>query len=101
METDQSILKQAEADKLELEQKQAQVQTDLNNLQKIVGNLESLSNQLNSQKAKQATLLASLQEQEHEAADDKMNMEEQAQILAAQTGAIQQAIQMEQARQAE
>jgi murein DD-endopeptidase MepM/ murein hydrolase activator NlpD len=66
----------------------------------MVRDLEKLNNQLNSQKTQQANLLGSLQQQEKEAADDKMDMQEQAQILAAQSSAIQQAIKNEQDRQA-
>jgi peptidoglycan hydrolase CwlO-like protein len=101
MEADKAILQQAEADKQELEQKQTQVQTDLENLQKMLRDLENLNNQLNSQKTQQANLLGSLQQQEKEATDDKMDMQEQSQILADQSSAIQKAIQNEQARQAE
>jgi murein DD-endopeptidase MepM/ murein hydrolase activator NlpD len=100
MEADKAILQQAESDKQELEQKQTKVQSDLDSLQKMVRDLESLNNQLNSQKTQQATLLGSLQQQEKEATDNKMDMQEQAQILAAQSSAIQKAIQNEQARQA-
>jgi peptidoglycan hydrolase CwlO-like protein len=98
MEADKAILQQAEADKQELEQKQAQVQTNLENLQKMARDLENLKNQLNSQKTQQANLLGSLQQREKEASDDKMGMQEQAQILAAQSSAIQQAIKNEQDR---
>jgi peptidoglycan hydrolase CwlO-like protein len=101
MEADKAILQQAQSDKQELEQKQTQVQTDLDNLQKMVHDLENLNNQLNSQKTQQSNLLGSLQQEEKEATDDKMDMQEQAQILAAQSSAIQKAIQNEQARQAE
>lgn len=101
MEADKAILQQAEADKLELEQKQAQVQTNLENLQKMASDLENLKNQLNSQKTQQANLLGSLQQQEKEASDDKMDMQEQSQILAAQSSAIQKAIQNEQDRLAQ
>lgn len=101
MEADKAILQQSESDKQELEQKQAQIQTDLDNLQKMVRDLENLNNKLNSQKTQQANLLGSLQQQEKEATDGKMDMQEQSQILAAQSSAIQKAIQNEQARQAE
>lgn len=100
MEADQAILKQAEADKQELETKQTQVQTELTSLQKMLNDLNLLNNKLSAQKTEQSNLLASLQQQEKEATDDKMDMQEQSQILAAQQSAIQQAIKQEQDRQA-
>lgn len=101
MEADQDILKQAQADKQELENKQKQVQNDLASLQKMVSDLKVLNDSLISQKAEKDKLLANLKEQEKEAEEYKMDMQEQAQILATQEAAIQKAIKMEQDRQAE
>lgn len=103
MQADQDILKQAEADKQELEQKQTQVQNDLSSLQKMLKDLEAMNNQLNAQRAEKDRLLGTLQAQEKQVTEEKMSMEEQAQVLAAQDAAIQKAIkaaQEEQARQA-
>lgn len=100
IQADQDILKQAEADKQELEQKQAQVQNDLASLQKMLKDLEGMNNQLNAQRAEKDKLLGSLQTQEKQVSEEKMSMEEQAQVLAAQESAIQKAIQGEQDRQA-
>ncbi|MCM2536067.1 peptidoglycan DD-metalloendopeptidase family protein [Neobacillus pocheonensis] len=101
MQADQDIIKQAEADKKELETKQAQVENDLANLQKMLKDLEKMNQQLAGQRAEKDKLLGSLQAQEQHVHEDVMNMEEQNQVLASQEAAIQKAIQMEQQRQAE
>ncbi|MGG5251987.1 murein hydrolase activator EnvC family protein [Neobacillus sp. SM06] len=101
MQADQDILKQAEADKQELEQKQAQVKKDLASLQKLLDDLQTMNNQLSAQRAEKDKLLASLQVQEKQVTEEKMSMQEQAQVLAAQNSAIQKAIKDEQDRQAE
>ncbi|XJZ26928.1 murein hydrolase activator EnvC family protein [Bacillota bacterium Lsc_1132] len=101
MQADQDILKQAKADKQELEQKQAQVKNDLASLQKLLKDLEGMNNQLNAQRAEKDKLLGSLKVQEQQVNEEKMSMQEQAQVLAAQDSAIQKAIKAEQDRQAE
>ena len=101
MQADQDILKQAEADKQELEQKQTQVKNDLASLQKLLNDLQAMNNQLNAQRAEKDKLMASLKVQEKQVIEEKMSMQEQAQVLAAQNSAIQKAIKDEQDRQAE
>lgn len=101
MEADQDILKQAELDKQELEQKQSQIKEDLASLQKMLGELQSLKQKLNSQKAEKDRLLGALKVEEKHLEKDKMDMQEQDQLMAAQEIAIQKAIQLEKNRQAE
>lgn len=101
MEADQDILKQHEADKKSLEENQAKVEQELASVQTILADLEKMNQQLNAQRAEKDQLLASLEKQEEEAHEHKMELQEEAQILAAQEAAIQQAIALEQKRQAE
>lgn len=101
MEADQEIIKQAESDKKELEQKQDQVKKDLASVQKMLQDLVNMKQQLNTQLAQKNQLLGSLKVQEKQETDDKMSMEEQTQVLAAQEVSIQKAIKLEQDRQAE
>lgn len=101
MQADQDILKQAEADEQALDHKQVQVQTDLSNQNKMVNDLKALQVKLNTQKSEQDKLFASLNVQVKQAEDEKMSMQEQDQLLAAQETAIKKAIQLEQQRQAE
>ncbi|MBM7654706.1 murein hydrolase activator EnvC family protein [Neobacillus cucumis] len=100
MEADQAILKEHEADKKELETKQEQVKTNLVSIQKMVTDLQTLQQQLNVQKAEKNKALASLKQQENEAHEGLMDLQEQDALLAAQQSAIQQAIKNEQAAQA-
>ncbi|MDP4163131.1 MAG: peptidase M23, partial [Bacillota bacterium] len=84
MEADQEILKQHEADKEAVEKNQNKVETDLSNLQGMLSDLESMKEKMNGQVAEQKKLMVSLQKQEKETQDDKLSMEEQNSILAAQ-----------------
>ncbi|WML46041.1 peptidoglycan DD-metalloendopeptidase family protein [Neobacillus sp. PS3-40] len=101
MEADQDILKQAEADKLELETKQALVQKELVSLQGMLNDLVKMKQKLNFQKAEKDQLLGTLQAQEKKVQEDKMSLQEEEKILADQEAAIQKAIKLEQAHQAE
>ena len=100
MQADQAILKEHEADKQELETKQNEVKTNLDSLEKMVSDLQTLNKQLSAQKAEKDKLLASLKEQENEAHEGVMDLQEQDALLAAQQAAIQKAISMEQEAQA-
>jgi len=100
MQADQAILKEHEADKQELETKQNEVKTNLASLEKMVSDLQTLNQQLSAQKAEKDKLLASLKEQEDEAHEGVMDLQEQDALLAAQQAAIQKAISMEQEAQA-
>ena len=60
LEADQSILKEQNADKEALEQKQAKVKNDLAELEKMRKELETLKANLDSQKEEKNQLMASL-----------------------------------------
>ncbi|ETI67314.1 murein hydrolase activator EnvC family protein [Neobacillus vireti] len=100
MQADQDILKQHEADKNELEEKQSQVEKDLASLKKMLADLETMNKQLTAQKAEKDKLLGSLESQEHEAHEGMLDLKEQEEILAAQEISIQKTIKQEQERQA-
>ncbi|MFF2449009.1 murein hydrolase activator EnvC family protein [Neobacillus sp. NPDC058068] len=100
LQADQDILKQHEADKNELEEKQSQVEKELASLKKMLADLETMNNQLTAQKAEKDKLLGSLESQEHEAHEGMLDLKEQEEILAAQESSIQKTIKQEQERQA-
>ncbi|EFV78469.1 murein hydrolase activator EnvC [Cytobacillus oceanisediminis] len=101
VEADQDILKAHQADKDELEKKQAQVKEELASLEKMRAELESMKKSLNAQKAEKDKLLKSLKHEEEEMHAHKLELAEENEILAAQEAAIQKAIKLEQERQAE
>lgn len=100
MQADQDIIKQHEADKEELAQKQAKVEKNLSSLQTMLADLKNMNQQLNQQKKEKDKLLASLKDQEEEVHEGMMELQEEEQLLAAQEAAIQKAIQMEKEAQA-
>ncbi|MEH7504193.1 peptidoglycan DD-metalloendopeptidase family protein [Neobacillus drentensis] len=100
VQADQDILKQHEADKKELLEKQTQVENNLASLQKMLVDLKNMNQQLSGQKKEKDKLLASLKNQEEEAHEGMMDMQEREQILMAQEAAIKRSIQKEQERQA-
>ncbi|MGG3563736.1 peptidoglycan DD-metalloendopeptidase family protein [Neobacillus rhizosphaerae] len=100
MQADQEILRKQEADKQELEEKQAKVKSDLASLQTMLSELQTLNKQLAAQKAEKDKLLASLVTQEQEEQEHMMDLKEQEQILASQEAAIQKAIKLEKEAQA-
>ncbi|MGG3467890.1 peptidoglycan DD-metalloendopeptidase family protein [Neobacillus pocheonensis] len=100
MQADQDILKQHEADKKELEEKQAQVQNDLASLQTMLADLQKMNQQLTAQKAEKDKLLATLVDKEQDEQEHMMDLKEQEEILSAQEAAIQKAIKLAQEEQA-
>ncbi|OIK16364.1 peptidase M23 [Bacillus sp. MUM 116] len=100
MEADQELLKQADADKKELEDKRAKVEKDLTSLQEMKSELEQMNKRLSSQRAEKNKLLSKLVLKEKEVHEGKLALEEEGQILAGQEAAIQKAIQLEKERQA-
>lgn len=100
VQADQDILKQHEADKKELEEKQDKVEKDLASLQTMLADLKKMNQQLSAQKAEKDKLLANLVDQEQEENDHMMDLKEQEDILAAQESAIQKAIKLAQEEQA-
>ena len=101
LDADQSILKEQNADKEALEQKQAKVKSDLAELENMRKELETLKANLDSQKEEKNQLMASLEQEEVKASEVKMSLEEENEILNGQNAAIQMAIELEQQRQAE
>ncbi|WHX99964.1 peptidoglycan DD-metalloendopeptidase family protein [Neobacillus sp. DY30] len=101
MQADQDILKQHEADKKSLEENQAKLEVELASVQTILDDLEKMKQQLNAQRAEKDRLLASLEKQEEEIHEHKMELQEEAQLLAAQSSALQKAIALEQKHQEE
>ena len=101
LEADQAILKEQNADKAALEEKQTKVKNDLAELEKIRQELETLKANLDTQKEEKNQLMASLEKAEAEANEAKFSLEEEQDILAGQDAAIQRAIELEQQRQAE
>nr|WP_257297399.1 peptidoglycan DD-metalloendopeptidase family protein [Cytobacillus gottheilii] len=101
MEADQSILEEHQADKELLEEKQNAVEEELASLEKMLADLKQLQKELNSQKGEKDKLMASLEKKEEQKHAEITDLEEQKEILAAQTAAVQKAIKLEKQRQAE
>lgn len=101
VEADQDILREHEADKKLLEETQAKVESELTSLENMRTDLESMKKQLNAQKAEKNKLMASLKNQEEHKHAEKLNLEEENELLAAQEAAIKQAIELEKKHQAE
>jgi peptidoglycan hydrolase CwlO-like protein len=101
VEADQDILREHEADKKLLEETQAKVENELASLEKMRTDLEAMKKQLDAQKAQKNKLMASLKNQEEHKHAEKLNLEEENELLAAQESAIKQAIELEKKHQAE
>ena len=101
LDADQSILKEQNADKAALEEKQAKVKNDLAQVEKMRQQLETLKANLDSQKEEKNKLMASLKKEEVVANELVMSLEEENDILSGQDAAIKKAIELEQQRQAE
>jgi peptidoglycan hydrolase CwlO-like protein len=101
VEADQDILREHEADKKLLEETQTKVESELDSLEKMRTDLEAMKKQLNAQKAEKNKLMASLKDQEEHKHAEKLNLEEENELLAAQEAAIKQAIELEKKHQAE
>ncbi|GHH97487.1 murein hydrolase activator EnvC family protein [Neobacillus kokaensis] len=97
---DQEIFKQHEADKIELEKKEAKVKKDLAGLETMLADLKEMNQQLSAQRAEKNKLLAKLKKEESEAHEYVIGLQEKEGILAAQEAAIQRAIKAEEERQA-
>jgi peptidoglycan hydrolase CwlO-like protein len=101
VQADKDILEQHKQDKLDLETKQQQVETKLNNLQVMKKDLETLKVQLNSQIKEKNKLMSTLKHEEEQMHAETIEMAEAAEVLAAQETAMAQAIALEKKRQAE
>ena len=101
LQADQDILKQHEADKKSLEENQAKLEEELASVQTIVADLKVMNQQLNDQREEKDRLLASLEEQEEEIHEHKMELQEESRVLAAQEAALAQAMALEQKQEQE
>ncbi|WP_144478011.1 murein hydrolase activator EnvC [Cytobacillus oceanisediminis] len=101
VQADKDILEQHRLDKEELEKKQNEVETKLNNLQGMKKELEALKVKLNDQIKEKNKLMSTLKHEEEQMHAENLEMSEAADVLAAQEAAMAQAIQLEKKRQAE
>ncbi|MDZ5471992.1 peptidoglycan DD-metalloendopeptidase family protein [Bacillus sp. 31A1R] len=101
VEADQDILREHKLDKEMLEEKQTEVEAELAKLEGMLVELETMKKSLKSQKSEKDKLMAKLKRKEEQMHADKMELEEESKLLAAQQQAMQKAIQLEQNRIAE
>ncbi|WP_026692609.1 murein hydrolase activator EnvC family protein [Peribacillus kribbensis] len=101
MQADRDIIHEQETDKSKLETAEEQVKKELGSLQSMLTELKSLQEEQVEQKAGKDRLMKELQEQEHETSLHKMDLKEEEELLAAQSAAVQKAIDLEKSRLAE
>lgn len=101
VQADKDILEQHQKDKTDLETKQAEVKLKLADLEAMKAELETLKANLDSQREEKAQLMNTLKHEEGQMHADMIAAEEENAVLASQAAAIQKAIILEQARQAE
>ncbi|NKE06776.1 MULTISPECIES: murein hydrolase activator EnvC family protein [Mesobacillus] len=101
VQADKGILEQHARDKEELETKQQEVETKLNNLKEMKKDLEALTVKLNAQIKQKNELMSTLKHEEEQMHAEAMEMEEEAKLLKEQEAAMVQAIELEKKRQAE
>ncbi|WP_404329902.1 murein hydrolase activator EnvC family protein [Mesobacillus maritimus] len=101
VQADKDILEQHQKDKTDLETKQAEVELKLADLEEMKAELETLKANLDSQRKEKEALMENLRQDEKEMHAEIIADEEENAVLAAQAAAIQKAINLEQARQAE
>lgn len=88
VEADKEIIKAHEADKLLLEQTEADLNNKLKELKAALTELEGLKAQLEVQKNKKEELMATVEKQHDEALHEKHELEDEAAFLAEQKKAI-------------
>nr|WP_225649838.1 M23 family metallopeptidase [Mesobacillus subterraneus] len=101
VQADKNILEQHKQDKLELETKQQEVETKLENLKEMKSELEVLKVELNTQIKEKNKLMSTLKQEEEQMEAAALSLAEEGDLLAAQQGALQQAIALEKKRQAQ
>ncbi|MFZ7947203.1 MULTISPECIES: murein hydrolase activator EnvC family protein [Bacillaceae] len=99
VDADQDILREHQADKELLEKSRVDVENKLISFQTMLSELEQLKQSLNSEKAEKDKLMASLKTQEEQMHVEKLDLEDEAELLSSQESAMQKAIQLEQQRQ--
>jgi peptidoglycan hydrolase CwlO-like protein len=97
MDADQEILRQHQEDKKALEEKQKQVEEKLASLVTMKKELEEMKVQLTSQRTQKDKVMAQLAQKEKDAEAHKVDLQEEAEILASQQAAIERAIKLEKA----
>ncbi|MBD1381413.1 murein hydrolase activator EnvC family protein [Metabacillus arenae] len=88
VEADKDILKEHENDLKLLEQKEAELSSELKNLETALTELETLKNQLKAQQAEKAKLMEEVRKQHKSAESDLYELEDEAAFLAEQEKAI-------------
>lgn len=101
VDADKEILIQQEKDKADLEKKRAQVEKKLANLKTMKKDLEGMKDKLDGVKVEKNRLMMHLKSKQKQVESQKLDLEEQNQLLASQAEAIKKAIQLEKDRQAE
>ena len=101
VEADQTIIEEHIADKQALEEKRTLVEQELQSLQTMQQELESLKSTLDGQKEEQNNFMAVLEQQRLETVDVQYTLEEEQKVIEGQDAAIQKAIELEEQRQAE
>lgn len=101
VKADQTIIEEHNADIKKLEEKKLLVEQELNALNKMQQELESLKATLDGQKEEQNNMMAMLEQQKTEALEVQYTLEEQQKVIEGQDAAIQKAIELEKQRQAE
>lgn len=101
MEADSTLIKEHNEDKASLEEKQTQVEMELRDLEVSKQELQTLQSNLDVQIEDKNNFMAVLEQEEQEAENLQVSLQEEQDILAGQAAAIKKAIQMEQQRQAE
>lgn len=101
VEADREILEQHEADKKELEESQKAVEQKMADLQSMLAELKKMKAGLTKQKQQKDALMAKLEKEEEHTHELKMDLQEEAENLAAQEASVQKAIELEQSRRAE
>lgn len=100
LEADRAILREHKADKELLEESKENLEKEAESLQIKLNEIEVLKQNLNTQKDEKDKLMASLELEEKQLENYKMDLEEEGQLLSSQESAIKRAIELEQERQA-
>ncbi|XJZ28266.1 coiled-coil domain-containing protein [Bacillota bacterium Lsc_1132] len=100
VEADQDLIRQHEADKQQVEAKQATVEKRLEDLKSMKADLEAMQAQITSQKSQNDALKQQLQQKEQDSLAQKANLQKQDQALASRQSTLEQALIQQQTGQA-
>jgi peptidoglycan hydrolase CwlO-like protein len=87
-EQDKAILEEHKQDKIAVEKKKGEVESELTSLNKDLNELEGLNQKLTAQKKQKNALLAQLEKEEEHLHDHIMKLDEKNDLLSAQEAAI-------------